>query len=75
MGLITVTVQEGQTLLDVSIQHLGSAEGVVELARLNGISITKELEVGQVLKMDTAQVINPKMVDYLVKKNIIPVTY
>lgn len=72
--IISITVQKGQTLLDISIQYLGSAKGVVEVAKLNSLSITQDLQAGQVLKVDTSEVINSKMVDYLKEKNIIPTT-
>jgi LysM repeat protein len=43
------TVQPGQTLADIAVQHLGSEEGVYELARLNGLEVTSDIEAGQEL--------------------------
>lgn len=44
-----VTVSYGQTWFDIAMQELGEIERVVELAQLNGRSITDELVSGEVL--------------------------
>jgi len=66
-------VLPGQTLFDIAIQELGSAEGAFELAVLNGLNITDDLVPGQ-------ELILPDMVDsdvqqYFQNKNIIPATF
>ncbi|MDR3227757.1 MAG: LysM domain-containing protein [Prevotellaceae bacterium] len=45
------TVQNRQTLLDIAVQEMGSAEAVFELAAANNLSITDALENGQILQI------------------------
>lgn len=47
----SVVVQPGQTLYDIAVQHLGSMEGVYELARLNALDVTATLNAGQQLSL------------------------
>jgi hypothetical protein len=44
-----VTVSYGQTWLDIAMQELGDIERTIELAQLNGRSITDPLEAGEIL--------------------------
>lgn len=44
-----VTVLKRQTLSDITLQVYGDISGISGIARTNGIAITEELEVGQVL--------------------------
>lgn len=61
--MTNVTVQAGQTLLDLSIQYLGSEEKVFELAKLNNLSITTQLVTGQKINLPTVG--NPRVVKVL----------
>lgn len=45
----TYTVQESQTLEDVAVQLLGSAEAKFALAEMNNLGYTATLKTGQVL--------------------------
>lgn len=45
------TVQPGQSLLDIAIQHCGSLEALGELARLNGLDVSASLTAGDVLEI------------------------
>jgi len=74
MAIINVRVQDRQTLLDVAIQYLGDAIGAIDLAQLNNIAMTGTLPAGQLLKVDTSQVINAKVVSYLREKDVVPIT-
>jgi hypothetical protein len=47
----SATVQAGQTLLDVTIQSVGSAEAVFAVAALNGLPVTAELVAGRALQL------------------------
>ncbi len=49
-----VTVTEGQSLLDICLQTLGSTEALFDLATANGLAITDQLTPGQVLKVPAA---------------------
>ncbi|THU36919.1 hypothetical protein FAM09_18320 [Niastella caeni] len=46
-----VTVSYGQTWLDIAMQELGDIERAIELARLNGRSVTDALEAGEILNV------------------------
>lgn len=46
-----VTAKDGQTLADVAVQEFGSLEAVMELARLNGMSVTEIPGAGRSLKL------------------------
>ena len=47
----SIIVRPGQTLSDIAVQHLGSAEGVFALASANGLSVTDELVGGSVVEL------------------------
>lgn len=47
-------VKNGQNLFDMAIQEMGSALSVVELALVNGLSVTGGLTVGQELNIPDA---------------------
>lgn len=74
MAIINIKVQDRQTLLDVAIQYLGDAAGAIDLAQLNNISITDSPQTGQILKVDTDQVIDARVVSYLREKDVVPIT-
>jgi len=44
--MISVTVQDGQTIIDIAIQELGDPGRIFEIAALNNMSITDLLVVG-----------------------------
>ncbi|MBS2099197.1 LysM peptidoglycan-binding domain-containing protein [Carboxylicivirga linearis] len=67
-----VHVSEKQSLFDVAIQKGGSFESVMELASLNGLSITDSLTPGQQLELPT--VIDNDIVSYYSSKGIVPET-
>ncbi|WP_010664942.1 hypothetical protein [Marinilabilia salmonicolor] len=67
-----VKIVEGQSLFDIAIQKLGSAEAALELAVLNGLSLTDELTTGETLQLPG--VVNKAVAGYFKGKNIIPAT-
>lgn len=46
-----ITVKDRQSLLDMAVKNGGSVETALAIAEANGISITDELEDGQVLEI------------------------
>lgn len=46
-----VIAKDGQTLADIAIQEFGSLEAVMELARVNGMSVTEIPSAGRTLKL------------------------
>lgn len=57
-----VKVLYRQTITDLSLQELGDPGRAVEVAALNGLSITDELEAGQILLMPDYDVQNRDVV-------------
>lgn len=51
---MTTIVKNGQTLFDIALAEMGNALSVVELALINGLSVTQTLEVGSELKIPRA---------------------
>ena len=66
------TVQPGQTLLDVAVQHLGDQTGVFDLAALNRLSITSDIDPGTDLELP--DVINKRVVKVLQEGGHVPAT-
>ena len=66
-----VVVLDGQSLVDISIQVYGSAEGVFNLAHENGLEVTDILKPGQVLEYSTGNVIAKNIAQYFTTKRFI----
>lgn len=71
---MNVTVKDRQSLLDVAIQVLGSAEGVFALAERNGLSITDRLTDGQVLEYDMGDIVDTRTAELVAARGICPAT-
>jgi hypothetical protein len=56
------TVQYQQSLLDIALQECGDVLAIIDIALLNNISITEDLEAGQVLLLPEAT--KPEVVKY-----------
>ena len=69
-----VTVKDRQSLFDVAIQVLGSAEGVFALAERNGISITDRLKDGMVLEYDLGDIVDSRTAELVAARGICPAT-
>ncbi len=61
-----------QSLIDIAIQTTGSVEGVFELALKNGLSITDDLKIGQILQVVPA--VKEHIKDYYETNNLKPAT-
>lgn len=59
-----LTVLNQQSLLDLSLQVYGTAEGVVTLAFANGLSLTDEPQSGDVLLIPEYEGALPNVVDF-----------
>jgi len=68
-----IVVLNNQSLFDIALMVSGSAAAAFDIALENGISLTDDLESGQVLKFSGAPV-NKKTVDYYTVNGIIPAT-
>lgn len=71
-GKKSVKVLGRQSLFDIAIQHLGSADGAYALAQKNNISLTDELTPG--MELELTDVINKEVVSYYSNKRIVPAT-
>jgi hypothetical protein len=60
----TITISEGQSLLDVALWQLGGVEAVWALADANGLAITDSLRAGQVLSVPEGFTVRAELVDY-----------
>lgn len=58
------TITDGQSLLDVAIQELGTIAAVFDLAAANGLAITDPLTPGQVLSVPSASAALPQLAAY-----------
>lgn len=63
-----------QSLLDISAQEYGMAEGIVKIALANNISITDELIAGAELNIPDFENANKKVLKYYEENKIIPAT-
>ena len=64
---------EGQSLLDIALQHTGSAETALDIALANGISLSDNLETGATLTLPDTQG-NKPMAQYYTVNKIMPAT-
>ena len=60
----TTTITEGQSLVDVAMQELGSVAGLFDLADAAGLAITDVLTPGQVLAVPASAAARPELVSY-----------
>jgi len=65
-------VGNGQSLFDIAIQETGSAQSIVAILKLNNISLSTPLTVGQELLMP--DVVNEDIYQFFKRKNIEPAT-
>lgn len=65
-------VLQGQSIFDIAIQELGSAEGAMDIALLRGMLLTDDLPVGTELAMPP--VVNRSIAEYYRNKGIRPAT-
>jgi hypothetical protein len=71
-----VKVLNNQSLFDIAIQTLGSAEAAFDIALANNLSITDDLEVGHLLQIpqQTSDYVKKQTVEYYRINGIKPAT-
>ncbi len=62
----------GQNLLDIAIQHLGTAEAAFVLATENDISLTDNLAVGE--ELAEIDIVNRDIFNYYIRNSFKPAT-
>ncbi len=68
-----MVVNDRQTLLDVALQVCGSAEGVIDLALLNNLQLSVNLDMDKELNTLVA-VYDKQICDYYAVNSIMPCT-
>lgn len=69
-----VTAKEGQCLVDIAIQTLGTVEGVLSLAMRNGLRLTETLPQGTVLEYDLSEIEDRRVVEAYRREGVLPAT-
>lgn len=69
----SITAGEGQSLFDIALITTGSCEAAWAIAVLNGISVTEELQAGQVVNTDI-DIVNKGVHFYYINKGLQPAT-
>lgn len=67
-------MKDRQSLWDISVQYLGSVEGVFTLAERNSLSITGRLSDGQMLEWEIADIVNAAVQSAYAVRGIVPAT-
>lgn len=67
-------VQDRQTVFDLALQYLGSAEACFFVAEKLGISVTDMPAPGASFEYETSDIVDPHVVDYYRKNGIVPAT-
>lgn len=67
-----ITVQTRQSLFDIALQHCGFCEAAWDIAQLNGISLTDDIQPGTILQ--TPGVVKPRIVTLYQALRHIPAT-
>ena len=58
--------QQGQSFIDMVYQETGGFGDIVEIAVLNGKSITEDIQIGETILID--KVVNPTLKNYLQRR-------
>ena len=70
--MMKVTVQSGQSLWDIAVQHCGTADAALEIAALNVLPPTSQPKTGEQLIIPNVE--NKKVVRYYAEHGIVPAT-
>lgn len=68
------TARHRQCLADIALQECGSFEAVFAIAERNGVSVTDDLEVGQMLSYELTDVLDKRVVAEYAADGICPAT-
>lgn len=67
-----ITILDGQSLFDLSLQECGGVEAVVAFAIVNGLSVTDVLTAGE--EVVATDVVNPAITNYYKLHQLRPAT-
>lgn len=65
-----ITVRDRQSVTDIAMQYLGDPEGAIDIARLNNISVTTELQPGMLLTVPDPK--NTQITNYYESEDVSP---
>ena len=68
-----IEVKNRQCLVDIALQACGSVEAVFSIAERNGLAITDDLAVGQLLTYEPVDIVDKRVVAALAADNVCPV--
>ena len=68
-----IEVKNRQCLVDIALQECGSVEAVFAIAERNGLAITDDLAVGQVLTFEPSDIEDKRVVAALAAGRVSPV--
>lgn len=71
---MTITVLNDQSLLDIAIQHTGSAQNAFLIAKENSLSVSAYLVAGYELMIPEGVAFNRDILEYYRVKNVRPAT-
>ena len=71
MAKRNIQTLEGQSLLDIAVQTAGSVEAAIEMAMVNDLSVTDDLEPAE---LRTADIQNKSIAGYYERNSIKPAT-
>ena len=71
---MTIIALHNQTLWDIAIRYFGTANAAFEIALLNNLPVTAELEVGALIKLPVKDFGYRNIVNYFQAKNDHPAT-
>lgn len=70
-----VKVLYQQTITDIAVQELGDAERAIEIAALNGLSLTTALQAGQILTVPDFDITKADTVQLFTNKALAPASF
>lgn len=59
-----ITVESGQTMLDICIQEYGGPECVVQLAKDNNLTVCHRFNGGETIRVDEGKAVDKRIVGY-----------
>lgn len=65
----TLTVEYGQTLVDIAVQAFGTADGLSTICNLNDLEFDEDLPAGLLLILPDAD-LNNDVLQYMINKNV-----
>lgn len=70
----TIPILNNQSLIDIALQHRGTATAAFEIAVANELSLTDDLTVGKIQVIPETLYANRDIADYYRSKGLLPAT-